>query len=56
MGDDKLIAVIYAAALLIWLLGQSGLAGGRWRRQSMWLALALVVVGMIYALAAWLRG
>lgn len=53
MRDDQIFGVIASMALLLWLLGRrrSGGTGQRWPELA---ALALIGVGILYAVIQWL--
>ncbi|MFL5334543.1 MAG: hypothetical protein ACJ8H8_15460 [Geminicoccaceae bacterium] len=50
MRDDQLFGLIASVALLVWLLGRGAAPDLRWRRRAEALALALIALGILYAL------
>ena len=46
----ELFGLIASVALLIWLLGRGAAPDLRWRRRAEALALALIALGILYAL------
>ena len=49
MRDDQLFGLMAGVALLLWLVGRSAASDLRWRRRAELSAIALVALGILYA-------